>query len=96
MGRARAPARAAHSRGSDATILATLPPENSLTDTRDTALLLIGWKAALRAPLRDFLADFSPVALGHTQATLDRVNPDGISYENKVIVADSQIIHAGY
>jgi integrase len=41
--------RAAARRDDIATILATLTPEDSLTDARDAALLLIGWKAALRA-----------------------------------------------
>jgi integrase len=41
--------RAAARRDDIATILATLHPENSLADARDAALLLIGWKAALRA-----------------------------------------------
>lgn len=41
--------RAAARRDDIATILATLNPEERLADARDAALILIGWKAALRA-----------------------------------------------
>jgi integrase len=41
--------RAAARRDDIATILATLNPEEHLADARDAALILIGWKAALRA-----------------------------------------------
>ena len=41
--------RAAARRDDIATILAAMAPEEHLADARDTALILIGWKAALRA-----------------------------------------------